>query len=280
MKGSALSILTACAALLLLSSCEKKKGGIIDPVIAPPYVTSLTSRESALDLDTTFSAAVKRLGNGHYELSDSISTVVSDANGRADIKAVYYRLYLPNSTDYILSGALQLTGITPGTDSARYSSTFSFTVTRADVGTFRIEVYAVNRAGSISNSIQLPLAVTRKKSRPRLSGLVVPDTIVRPASGSRLFLFSVVASDSDGYGDIAGVFFKRIYPSATISFPMLDDGGKDPTSGDQLAGDGTFSRIVRIDQTAFIGTQVFLFQARNKLGELSDSLTHAITIIQ
>lgn len=282
MNRITLSILSACA-VIFLSSCEKEKGGLLDSDYSPPYVSALYSRESLLNLDTTTSGAVTPLGNGRYLISDSISALVADPNGHLDIKAVYYRVYHPNSTDYILSGVLEAGGVITspaGAESARYKAKFSFGVSRADVGAFRIEVYAVNRANLVSNSLQLPLQVTRKKSRPRLSNLVVPDTIVRPVSGSQFYLFAVAASDSDGYEDIAQVFFKRILPRETIPFPMLDDGGKDPTSGDLLAGDAIFSRIVRIDSTAFIGSQTFLFQAKNNLGELSDSLTHTITIVQ
>ena len=278
MNRIAPSILIACSVVAFLS-CKEESGGILDSTYTTPYVSSLSSAETSLDIDTTTSTAVKHLGGGRYLLSDSISALVTDPAGFGDIKAVYYRLYPPNSGDYSSTGALELRNA--GADSARYTAAFTFRVGRADVGMFRIEVYAVSRGNLTGNSVALPLTVTRNRSHPHLSNLVAPDTVVRPAPGDQEFLlFSVAVSDSDGYDDIAAVLFKRISPTATAAFPMFDDGGKDPTSGDQLAGDAIFSRIVRIDSSAFLGPQVFLFQAKNKMGDFSDSLKHTITIIR
>jgi hypothetical protein len=278
MNRIALSILIACMVVALVS-CKEESGGILDSTYITPYVSSLSSVESSLDLDTTTSTAVKHLGGGRYLISDSISVLVTDPAGSGDIKAVYYRLYPPNSGEYSIAGPLEFRNA--GADSARYTAAFSFTVGRADVGMFQIEVYAVSRGNLPGNSVALPLTLTRNRSHPHLSDLVAPDTVVRTAPGDQEFLlFSVTVSDSDGYDDIAAVLFKRISPKETPAFPMFDDGGKDPTSGDQLAGDGIFSRIVRIDSSAFLGPQVFLFQAKNKMGDFSDSLKHTITIIR
>jgi len=120
--------------------------------------------------------------------------------------------------------------------------------------------------------------ITRNNSKPQTSNLVAPDTIVRPTTGIKLLTFSITVSDSDGYTDIEQVFFKRILPTESNTFSMSDD-GNELNSGDRLAGDGIFSRIVRIDSSAFTGDQVFLFQAKDNTGVLSDSLLHTITIL-
>jgi hypothetical protein len=52
------------------------------------------------------------------------------------------------------------------------------------------------------------------------------------------------------------------------------------SSGDEVPGDGRFSRILSIDSTARLGDQVFLFRASDRSGALSDSLLHTITVLQ
>ncbi|HEV8539436.1 MAG TPA: hypothetical protein VGR15_11015 [Bacteroidota bacterium] len=259
------------ALALFLSFCEKEDDAIVDPGLSPPFIISVTSSDSALHLDTTTSAAVTRLPNNRFRISGSISAKVADPNGLQDLRQVNYRLYEPRSSDYITSGVL-------GYLDTSYSASFSFTISRSEAGIFRFEVYAQDRDNLTSNFLQIPLVISRNNSRPHTSGIVAPDTLVRPSSGIALVLFSVAAEDSDGYGDIEEVFFKRISPSSSGSISMLDNGNQQE-SGDQLAGDGIFSRIVRIDSTALLGNQVFLFHAKDNAGALSDSLTHTVTII-
>ena len=165
------------------------------------------------------------------------------------------------------------------TASMSFRATFSFTLFRSDIGVYIIEVYSVSNSDQISNYLQIPLIISRNNSRPRTSNIFAPDTIVRPSSGAQLIKLSMAVTDSDGYGDINQVFFKRISPPSANLFSLFDDGDIQ-IHGDQLAGDGTFSRIISIDPTAFLGDQLFVFLARDKSGAISDSLFHTITIVQ
>ncbi len=121
--------------------------------------------------------------------------------------------------------------------------------------------------------------VMRNNSKPVISNLSAPDTLRIPVSGVRLFLIAVSASDSDGLGDIAEVYFKSINSSnPNFRFSLFDDGAI-TTHGDTVAGDGRFSGVFRIDSSNTPGTKEFRFWARDNTGALSDSLIHFITVI-
>lgn len=262
----------------VLLSCEKKQDHVVDSVLESPLLISSTLRSSNIHLDTSSGSHVIRLPNGNYTITDSIVAVVTHISGVGSIRRVYYSVLRPNSSDKIASGELQhLTNVSA--DTAQFSSPISFTIQRSEVGTYRIVTLAIDRWNNYSNSIILTLTITKNNSKPYLYNLAVPDTIVRPASGIKLFTFSVAVSDSDGYKDVKQVYFQRIFPSPSSIFMMYDD-GSEQSSGDRLAGDGIFSRIVRIDSTALLGSQTFLFQARDNSEALSDSLLHTITIVQ
>ena len=255
----------------MFCSCEQQRNSIVDPSLSSPFLVSLSLSNSILNLDTTTTGAVIQLPDMKFKISGSISAKVTDPNGSQDIRKVFYRIYAPRSTDYVTSGVLSYIDTV-------YSANFSFTIDRSDVGIYRIEVYAQDQSNLISNSLQIPLIIMRNNSVPRISSIVSPDTLKRPNSGFTLALFSIAVSDSDGYGDIEQAFFKRISPSSSNAISLFDNGDQQG-SGDILAGDGIFSRIVRIDSTALLGDQVFLFQAKDNTGAFSDSLTHTVTII-
>jgi hypothetical protein len=159
-----------------------------------------------------------------------------------------------------------------------YSGRVEFTLTRPLAGRYRIDVQARDNAGRRSNGQSLSFYATRRNSIPAVSNLVAPDTIMRPASGFSLHTFSIAAADSDGYDDIEAVFFMRILPDPRPPVFMFDDGNVSLT-GDRVAGDGVFTRVVLIDSTAVPGRQVFQFQARDRFGSLSDSTLHTIEIL-
>ena len=257
--------------LFFFSSCEKEKSVLVNPNFSSPFLVSISSSDSELNLDTSTSGAVSRLPNLQFRISGSINASATDPDGIQDIKEVVYHIYEPRSSDYIASGVLR-------NNDTNYSGNFSFVINRSDAGTYRIEVYAQDKSDLISNSLEVSLIIKRNNSIPRISNVVAPDTLKRPTSGTALALFSLTVNDSDGYNDIEQAFFKRISPSSS-NVILLFDNGDQQGSGDVLTGDGIFSRVVRIDSTALLGNQVFLFQAKDKTGALSDSLTHTITII-
>lgn len=261
--------------VLLAWSCEKEKQGSVDPNLALPFLSSVRLSQSSLNLDTDTTGTVLALGGNRYRITLA-------ASGRGVLQGADYpsggriRLFRPRDTGPSDEFSLDVrTGLG---DTLLFDADIGFDLDRSEVGQALLEFSLLMPSGDQSNSVAAPLVITRRNSRPVLDSLVAPDTIVRPTTGSEFFLFTVAASDSDGYGDIREVFFKRLTPTETAAFDLYDDGDQ-TAHGDQRAGDGIFSRIVRVDSSAFLGQQVFLFQAKDNSGALSDSLTHTITIL-
>ncbi len=264
---------------LAVASCEKEKNSLVDTNLSTPLVSSTSVVVSSINLDDTVATGhVVKLPDGTYRITDTVLTEASSPLGYSDIRTVSFRIFAPGSPQSFLTGMLTPTGEHPNSMIAKYRGVFVFVVERGDVGVYSVVIDAENAAKFSSNASVLPLQITRNNSRPQLSGLVVPDTIGRPTSGSSYFKFTVFASDSDGYRDIHQVFLRLIAPTISNIVQMYDNG--DAFSGDDVAGDGTFSVIVQIDPSNTLGDKTFLFQAMDKSGALSDSLIHKITIVQ
>ncbi|HTK81390.1 MAG TPA: hypothetical protein VL633_03790 [Bacteroidota bacterium] len=256
---------------LFIYACEKENGSLVNPSIDSPFLSSLTVDNSTLNLDTTTSAAVSRLPNGTFRISGTISANATDPNGAEDLNLVTYSIHKPNTTDQIVGGSLTKSG-------ASFSGNFTFVIDRSDVGMYQIEARAKDRSGLSSNALSVPLTITRNNSKPLAWNPVAPDTLQRPPTGfSPPILFSLTASDSDGYNDIVKVFFQRISPPGGIN-EMFDDGSL-TLHGDSAAGDGVFALKVQIGANAILGNQVFVFLAQDRSGALSDSLFRTVTVI-
>ena len=265
-----------CLSLFLLS-CEKENSGLIEIPIAAPYVSSLRISTPFINIDTTSGGAVQWQPDGTYTIFDTVAAHVSNVGGLQNIRGVRYYLYEPDFQNYFASGTMQL--ISSNDTGAIYKAPLSFSINRPDVGEFKTEVVAENQSDFLSNSLIATILITRENKPPQLFGLSAPDTLRRPASGTRPVRFAVSASDSDGAGDIAKVFFRSINSSSpNFEFQLFDDGRLSIT-GDSVAYDGRYSLVLPIDSTATLGTKEFRFWARDKAGALSDSLVHFITIM-
>ena len=257
-----------------MTSCEKQKGGAIDPNYSSPFLFSIGLTPSSLNLDFDTTGSVASLGNNNYQISLHLEGKALKQFSIPELRGML-QVYKPHATSPFLRLSLPLN--ISGGDTIVLAAPVMITIRRSDVGLLRFDLSIITASDQSSNTIEKTLYVTRRNSRPKLSNLVAPDTLLRPTSGNKFILLTLAASDSDGYSDINEVFLKRILPSQTGAIDMFDDGDEVAT-GDKIAGDGIFSRILRIDSTAILGDQTFLFQALDNSSALSDSLVHTITI--
>ncbi len=261
--------------LFLLTSCEKEGSGVINPDYNLPVIAAVELAHSSLNLDNDTTGSVHKNSLGNYDITLQAHGKGSALPGSHSYSGLL-KIYKPGETLPFYKTSFNL--YAKDADSIEFDVTLEFTVDRADIGPARLSFALQNENGEIGNIIEKSLLITRNNSRPRLSNLVAPDTLIRPASGVKLLLFAIEASDSDGYRDIESVFLKRISPSETPNILLYDDGNKEQ-DGDVAPGDGIFSRILSIDSTARLGDQIFLFLATDKAGSYSDSLLHTITIL-
>ncbi len=261
--------------MLLVSSCENELDRSINGLIDLPYLFEVSLNHTTLDLDTDTTGSVDSTDLNTYTISITATGSAILPAGRNTEGIV--RIFKPTSSTPFYRTSWDMTPSM--TDTSQFSIPLRFTIQRSDVGSIRLEFALQTNTGEISNTVTLSLRITRKNIKPYLHNIIAPDTIFRPVSGAVLLIFSVSAADSDGYSDLREVFFKRIIPSETDNYLLFDDGNVH-SSGDEVPGDGRFSRILSIDSTARLGDQIFLFRASDRSGALSDSLLHTITVLQ
>jgi hypothetical protein len=113
---------------------------------------------------------------------------------------------------------------------------------------------------------------------PVISNTVIePDTVV--VTETTAIFTSVEVEDSNGQSDILEVYFNVYRPDGTTNgnkIQLFDDGSS--TNGDVTAGDGIYSRLIQVDETNQKGTYRFEFQAKDRLGALSNVLNHYVLI--
>jgi len=143
------------------------------------------------------------------------------------------------------------------------------------------------------NGINKPVAIAnfffnngQDNVPPVISNTVIdPDTVV--VTQPTVLFTSVEVSDSNGLNDIFEVYFIVYKPDSTTNnykWLLLDDGSCCPlppyneVSGDLVAGDGIFSRKIQVDQSNQKGTYRFEFQAKDRLGALSNIINHYVLI--
>jgi hypothetical protein len=116
---------------------------------------------------------------------------------------------------------------------------------------------------------------------PVISNLTIPNSVTR----GETFVFTLKVEDGNGPGDISQVYFKLFRPDGSQVDPqnglgyflMVDDGNFD-TFGDRTAGDGIYSFKNSFSATTQTGQWKFEFQAKDKSGNLSNTIIHLMTV--
>ena len=104
---------------------------------------------------------------------------------------------------------------------------------------------------------------------PVITEITMPDTIVRPETGSKALLFSVSVDDPNGIYDVSNAFFQVLSNSTgqwSSDYDMYDNGEE----GDEVAGDGIFSRGLQISSSNSAATNYFRFRVKDTAANFSD----------
>jgi hypothetical protein len=264
-------------AALVLGSCEDTN--VVGPGSGgePPAVLNASVVPSTVNIDSLVPV------NGVYSFQATLKVAATDIDG--DLAEVHAYVVGPKSSTQIADGILHDDG-KDGDITAHdgiYTGILTLTFPRSMAGPYRVQFVATDNQGLRSGTIDISFRVTRANSPPRLldSTLVAPDTIVVPGGGTT-FSVSIAAADSDGLSDIQSVFFLSLDSSTpTNRIELKDDGGADVNfaSGDKLAGDGIFSRVlVATAPPPSPRTFRFLFQAVDSFGDTSATLLHYVTL--
>ena len=267
------------AGSFLSTGCDKNQLSPFDSGNTAPIVRDLHITPDSIYIDNLTPT------NGEYAVSVIVNVGAADSDGVFDLAEVSADVIRPDGSSTLTGIVLHDDGLAPDTvaGDGKFSGSAEFKLTRAQAGRYLVKVSATDRVGAMSNALMNGLKLARRNSVPVLSNLDAPDSIIRPQTGSLLFSMTIAASDSDGLSDISQVYFKSLNSSdPTAKFFLYDDGGtilhNGVLSGDQLAGDGTYSIIVQLPSSASAGERLFAFQCQDTFGDTSAVLLHSLIV--
>lgn len=249
---------------ILSFSCEQNKLGTVDvstdvpflasPVVSPDsvYIDGLTPTDSLYSISVVASVKVKTPRSG---LSVTAAALAA-GSGQAVAQAI-----------------LHDDGVAPDqvANDSVYAGKLDFRIKRTAFGRYRVRYVVRKGDGTPGNVVERPLILARANSSPALANAGIrPSTPPGSSSDSTRVLLTVVASDSDGIGDIRQV---TVTPRNTIDSSgraMFDDGNL--AQGDQVAGDGVFSCYVWIRPTGSLQDVEFVFAATDRRNAQSNEV--------
>jgi hypothetical protein len=258
---------------LALLGCDDSKLGTVDPSGVPPFIRLALVRPDSISLKT-----ISPTG-GKYTVTTTVQLSCTDPQGPQDIASAGADVYYPYGTDIITKATLADDGKAPDSTAGdhMYTGTVQFTITQTQAGPFRIRFHVMDALGLESNVVDRTLIVDRANQPPVLANLVAPDSIRIPSPRDTLVLMTVKATDPDGAQDIREVFFKSLDSSdPNAKYFLLDNGNA--ANGDAVDGDGIYSIIIILRDSATRKSYRFSFQAIDAFGETSAAILHTLTV--
>ncbi len=151
-------------------------------------------------------------------------------------------------------------------------------------GNIQLHFLAEDRAGDFSEAVNKNVFFVN--TPPVLLSIQVPDTIMIPVTGINVDTVRAEVTDGQSLEDIQSVYFisQIRRTDGTLGSPsdpvyLLDDG--DLTgSGDHFAGDGQYSRIIRIEPGNTAGTYLFSFRTVDYVNQHSDVLIDSVQVVK
>lgn len=259
--------------LILLSavffiSCEKDFPGLIDSSVKQYQVTSVSPS-----------------GDITYNAIDSLITIRVNFTQNSSVGLIVCDIYSPDNKKLNSPSILLFDNGNPefGDEIAndnRYANKFPLS-SFDPIGTYSVRFYMQGQFGSYNLIAQSSFEYDNGQDNvaPVISDEIVdPDTVV--VTGPTILFCTLKADDANGLNDIEIVYFIVYRPdgSTSGSQTQLFDDGNTVQSGDVLAGDGIFSRLIQVDQNNQKGTYRFEFRARDRGGLQSNTLNHQVVI--
>lgn len=269
MKKIIVIILTA---VFLFSSCEKDFDNIIDIAINSYQVKSIYQINDFTysDIDTTI--LIKISFDDTKSINSVWANIISSTNEIVNSNPIFLLDNgKPENKDEVANDKI-------------FTNYFKL---RDDLpnGNYTVEYFVEEISNSTSNFIKkigtqnFNFDNGKENFSPILSNLNAPDTVILIGE-SVLIPLSVTASDSNGLDDIEEVYFIT-YSSNGITNGFktyLYDDGDITNNGDEIAGDGIFSRIIVFTSSNTKGQWRFDFQAMDRKNKLSNIIQHYIVI--
>ncbi|MCL5030946.1 MAG: hypothetical protein M1480_18220 [Bacteroidetes bacterium] len=223
-----------------------------------------------------------------YQTSDSLMTLSIGFNSSQDINSVYANVFDSDMNQINLSpiilydnGNIQDNSDTVKSDGI-YSNKFPLSHYYPK-GNYQIQFFVTDILNNNSLAAYHSFAFDNGQTNvaPVLSNLTMPDS----TSFGKSFTFTVKAEDQNGLSDITSVYYQLYRPDGTLvvnsqgisEFPLSDNGDTGVT-GDVTAHDGIFTNMLTIPSGQQTGTWKFVFQAKDRGGLLSNTISHNLVV--
>lgn len=236
--------------------CEKNNLGTVDvstdvpflsaPVLSPDsiYIDGLVPTDSLYAISVVASVQVQSPGSGLSLTAAAVS---------------------PGGAQTLALAALHDDGVAPDqvAHDSVYAGRLEFRIKRTAFGRYRVQFVARNGSGTSGNVVERTLILARANSSPALASAGIrPSTPPGSSSDSTRVLLTIVASDSDGIGDIRQVMVTPRNTMDSTARAMVDNGNL--AQGDQVAGDGVFSSYLWVRPTGRLQDVEFVFAATDR----------------
>ena len=244
---------------LLIWGCEKTFDNLIDTSTDNFQVNSLSGIKDINLLENP---------------EDSILTFTMTFTALSQVSDAYFDIYYSDNSK-INSSPVEMQEIFDDTFSAQ------FFLGRANpIGNYTVRFSAIGIEGTAKQVALGSFYFNNGQDNlpPEIFNTVIePDTAV--VTEPTVIFTSVGAMDPNGASDILEIYFIVYRPdgSTNNNKVLLYDNGNSE-NGDEIAGDGIYSRLIQVDQTNQKGTYRFEFRAKDRLGDLSNILNHFVLI--
>ncbi|MBN1351628.1 hypothetical protein JXJ21_19595 [candidate division KSB1 bacterium] len=210
---------------------------------------------------------------------------VSDPEGPGDIERVVCEIYQTTDLVPFLSDTLADDGT--GGDAVANDGNYTFLLNSNFAGDkirqYYLSFRAYDLAGNESVLVRVLVQTYKLANHPPvITNLVAPDTMSVPAQGAAETVLTVDVTDPEGRSDIRDVYMNVYKPDGSGSslnpLSMEDDGGGNSNSGDEVAGDGTYSLGISLPTGTVKGIYTFIFEAVDYSNARSNQIIHKILV--
>jgi hypothetical protein len=238
-------------------SCEKDDSNIIDPILYFPVIDTAGTTPDIFD-------------TSHIQASMKVKVTSVDP-----IAYVRARIIDPKGA-VVQEVDLQF-------DGTYYTRLYDKVLDCWLVGDYRVEYTAVTTAGLSSPVVSNPFTIINPNSlKPVVTIIYAPDSLQRPTGDPVPVFLKIQTLDPNGSCDVLKAYFNSILPNGNPSsgnpFAMYDDGNVLPPYCDTVANDGKYSLLVQFPSSASLGNYQFRFNADDRSGIVSDTLTKIVTV--
>ena len=256
--------------VIALAGCNKNPLSTVEPRGNAPAVLQFSVNPGSVRLDTIAPSG------GKYQVKINVSTSVSDPDGSDKIASVQASVIAPDGS-LLQSSDLHDDGKAPDQTAGDgiYSAQIVLSLSQNDVGVYQIAFSAVDVSQREGTSVIQTINIFHRSSPPWLSNVVGPDSVQIPGADAdpKVIVFAVTAGDSSGVGDIKEVRLTVTGGTSPSIFSMADQNN----IADKNTIDGElFTDTLRVDNTSFARTYTIHFQAIDRGGDTSATLSHTM----